>query len=229
MAEMHTEDHLASPPDLQHANVFDPDNVITEALLNQLASATSTPSQTLCQPFIRSGIIITDTDPILFDRGLLDTGAQGSNFISREVYNRLPSTITDLSRSIDRIVRLGDARSLSIELEVPLTVGILDSASNNHQHCLWYSVLDVLSHDIIIGLVDLIGPFYDLFADSVTQSRELSITNDLETHLRDLTVEIQVLHSQCNLKDIERATRSLQHHNAAYHQRKNKICDSAST
>ena len=75
MAEMHTEDHLASPPDLQHANVFDPDNVITEALLNQLASATSTPSQTLCRPFIRSGIIITDTDPILFDRGLLDTGA----------------------------------------------------------------------------------------------------------------------------------------------------------
>ena len=143
---MHTEDHLASHQDLQHANVFDPDNVITEALLNQLAFATSAPSQTLCQPFIRSGIIVTDTDPILFDRGLLDTGAQGSNFISREVYNRLPSAITDFSRSIDRIVRLGDARSLSIELEVPLTVGILDSSNNNHQHCLWYSVLDVLGY-----------------------------------------------------------------------------------
>ena len=48
MADMHTEDHLASPPDLPHANIFDPDNVITEALFNQLASATSTPSQTLC-------------------------------------------------------------------------------------------------------------------------------------------------------------------------------------
>jgi hypothetical protein len=226
---MHTEDHLASIPDLQHANVFDPDNVITEALFNQLASATSTPSQTLCQPFIRAGIIITDTDPILFDRGLLDTGAQGSNFISREIYNRLPSTITDLSRSIDRIVRLGDARSLSIELEVPLTVGILDSSSNNHQHCLWYSVLDVLSHDIIIGLVDLIGPFYDLFADSVTESRELSLTNDLETHLKELTMEIQVLHSHCNPEDIERATRSLQHNSAAYHTRKNMICNSVST
>ena len=72
------------------------------------------------------------------------------------------------------------------------------SVNNNHQHCLWYRVLDVLSHDIIIGLVDLIGPFYDLFADSVTKSRELSISNNLETHLRDLTVEIRVLHSQCN-------------------------------
>ena len=178
---------------------------------------------------IRSSFIITNTDPILFNRGLLDTGAQGSNFISCEVYNRLPSTITDLSRSIDRIVRLGDARSLSIEHEIPLTVGVLDSANNIHQHCLWHSVLDVLSHDIIIGLVDLIGPFYDLFADSVTKSCELSITNDLETHLRDLTVEIQVLHSQCNPQDIERATRSLQHQNATYHQRKNKICDSGST
>jgi hypothetical protein len=220
---MYTEDHLASPSNLQHANVFDPDNVITEALFNQLASATSTPSQTLCQPFIRSGIIITDTDPILFDRGLLDTGAQGSNFVSREVYDRLPSAITDLSRSIHRIVRLGDARSLSIELEVPLTVGILDSAKNNHQHCLWYSVLDVLSHDIIIGLVDLIGPFYDLFADSVTKSRELSITKDLRSHLKDLTVEIQALHSECNPQDIERANRSLQQHNAAYHQQKQDL------
>ena len=70
--------------------------------------------------------------------------------------------------------------------------------------------------------------FYDLFADSVTKSRELSITNYLETHLRDLTVEVQVLHSQCNPQDIERATRSLQQHNAAYYQRKYRICDSVS-
>ena len=75
MAGMHTEDHLTSPPDLQHANIFDPDNVITEALFNELASATSTPLQTLCQLSIRSGISIIDTDPIQFGRGLLDTGA----------------------------------------------------------------------------------------------------------------------------------------------------------
>jgi hypothetical protein len=47
--------------------------------------------------------------------------------------------------------------------------------------------------------------------------------------LRDLTVEIQVLHSQCNPQDIERATRPLQRQNATYHQRKNKIYDSGST
>ena len=184
---MHVEDHLASYDDYPHPTVFDPDKTLTHAMLNQLASATSTTSQTLCQPFIRSGTIITDTELLPFSRGLLDTGAQGSNFISRQLYNSLPPSVTNLSRPIDRIVRLGDARFLSIQLEVPLTVDILDSTNNNHQHLLWYSVLDVLSHDIIIGLVDLIGPFYDLFADSVLTSRQLLITNDLGTNLSEAT------------------------------------------
>ena len=164
---MHVEDHLASSNDYTHPTVFDPDKILTQAMLNQLASTASTTSQTLCQPFMRSGTIVTDKGVVLFSRGLLDTGAQGSNFISRQRCDTLPPSVTDLSRPIDRIVRLGDARFLSIQLEVPLTVGILDSSNNNHQHLLWYSVLDVLSHDIIIGLVDLIGPFYDLFAHSV--------------------------------------------------------------
>ena len=34
MAKMRTEDYLASLPDVQHANVFDPDNVVTEVLFN---------------------------------------------------------------------------------------------------------------------------------------------------------------------------------------------------
>ena len=63
----------------------------------------------------------------------------------------------------------------------------------------------------------------------MTESRELSLINDLETHLKELTTEIQVLHSQCNPEDIERATRSLRHNNAAYHTRKNMICNSVST
>jgi hypothetical protein len=226
---MQIEDHLAHHDEYPPPSVFDPDNVLTQALLNELASATSTSSQVLCQPFIRSGTIVTDTKPIFFNRGLLDTGAQGSNFISREVYQRLPSSLTVLSRSIDRVVRLGDARSLSIQLEVPLTVGIMDSTNNVHQHTLWYSVLDVLSHDIIIGLVDLIGPFYDLFADSVTTSRQLSLTSDLGTHLVDLTVAVQTLHSERNPQDIVRATYSLQEHNATYLDRKSRMCNSTKT
>jgi hypothetical protein len=137
-AHMQIEDHLADQNDYPPPSVFDPDNVLTQALLNQLASATSASSQLLCQPFVRSVTIVTDTQPISFNRGLLDTGAQGSNFISRQLYESLPSTITEHSRSIDRVVRLGYARSLSIQLEVLLTVNILDSTDNIHQHTLWY-------------------------------------------------------------------------------------------
>ena len=46
----------------------------------------------------------------------------------------------------------------SVILEIPLTVSFLDSNGYDHVHTVWYSVLDVLSHDIIIGPIDLIGP-----------------------------------------------------------------------
>ena len=226
---MQIEDHLAEYDDDPPPSVFDPDNVLTQALLSQLASATSASSQVLCQPFVRSGTIVTNTNPISFNRGLLDTGAQGSNFISRQLYESLPSTITEHSRSIDRVVRLGDARSLSIQLEVPLTVNILDSTDNIHQHTLWYSVLDVLSHDLIIGLVDLIGPFYELFADSVTTSRQLSLTSDLGTHLVNLTAAVQTLHCTRNPKNIVRATHALQQQTATYLDRKSRMCNSTKT
>jgi hypothetical protein len=65
----------------------------------------------------------------------------------------------------------GDARHIAVQLEVPLTVSILDSTGHLHTHTLWYTVLDDLSHDIIIGLMDLIGPFYTLFETSVALSR----------------------------------------------------------
>ena len=42
-----------------------------------------------------------------------------------------------------------------VHQEVPLTISILDSKGQCHSHPLWYSVLDVLSHEVIIGLVDL--------------------------------------------------------------------------
>ena len=90
------EDQPASLP-----KIFDPDQVISTALLSRLASATSTTSTELCQPFIRSGFIIIPDNkpPVPFTTGLLDTGAQGSNFISRQLFQRLPASITSLSRN----------------------------------------------------------------------------------------------------------------------------------
>ena len=51
--------------------------------------------------------------------------------------------------------------SLFVHQEGPLTISIYDSKGQCHSHPLWYSLLDVLSHEVIIGLVDLIGPYYD--------------------------------------------------------------------
>ena len=143
-------------------------------MLDHLSSSTSLHSSLLCQPFVKPGsIILPDlVQPIHFTSGLLDTGAQGSNFISRKLYNQLPPTATALSKPVDRVIRLGDSSSLLVGLEIPLTVSFLDSNGHDHVHTVWNSVLDVQSHDIIIGLIDLIGPYYNLSDDSITSSRE---------------------------------------------------------
>jgi hypothetical protein len=51
------------------------------------------------------------------------------------------------------------------------------------------SVLDDLSHDLIIGLVNLIGPYYDLFADAVLASRRALCTD--VSQLDALTCAVQ--------------------------------------
>ena len=175
--------------------IFDPDQLISTALLSRLASATSTTSTELCQPFVRSGFIVLPDNqpPVPFPTGLLDTGAQGSNFVSRQLLQRLPASITKLSRHTNRVVHLGDSRSLSINLELILTVAIADSTGQTHEHSLWCSVLDVLSHDLIIDLVDLIGPYYDLSADSILSSRHLAVATDLSNHLSSLTATVATL------------------------------------
>ena len=192
---MGEEDHPAPLPSIPGppATVFDPDHLLSKALINQLASATSTTSQDLCQPFARFGHILTPAfaDPVTFKRGLLDNGAQGSNFISNTLYMSLPNTHRETTRAIDRFVGLGDARHPSVQLEVLLQTTIYGSKGVPHSHQLWYSVLDNLSHDLIIGLVDLIGPYYDLFEDAVLTSRNLSATKELGSHPTSLTHKVQ--------------------------------------
>ena len=82
---MQGEDHPAD-----NSKIFDPDNTISTALIAQLASAISVDPKDLCQPFIRPGTIRgPDGSSItFFEKGLLDTGAQGSNFISEDLYSR---------------------------------------------------------------------------------------------------------------------------------------------
>ena len=213
------------------STVFDPDHLISQALLTQLASATCTTSRDLCQPFIRSGNILTpaSSHPIPFNRGLLDTGAQGSNFISHALYARLPESHRETTRAIDRVVRLGDTRHLAVQLEVFLLTSPHDSKGVPHNHQLWYSVLDSLSHDIIIGLVDLIGPYYELFEDALLKSRHLSVTTNLGVHLTALTHDVQHLPHLPDLDNRQQTAATIASHYRTYINRKRSICTSPST
>ena len=231
LSSLESEDHLAPSllsdvPDSPTLHVFDPDTVLSQALLSHLSSSTSVSSKELCKPFIRTGFLLSNinTHPISFVRGLLDTGAQGSNFVSRQLYQSLPSSHIKNTRNIDRIVRLADARHVPVQLEVSLTVSISDSNGQLHTHQLWCSVLDELSHDLIICLLDLIGPFYDVFADAVTSSRNSAISS-IEATLNALTDQVQCtplhnLHNQLSL------AQTLTHDTHMYQQKKHAICSS---
>lgn len=187
----------------------------------------------MCRTFIKSGFITApDTpDPIPFPRGLLDTGAHGSSFVSLHLFNLLPPAITSLQRPTDRIVRLGDARHLAITLEVPLAISFTDSHQHVHCHTLWYSVVDSLSHDIIIGLIDLIGPYYDLFSDTVNTARQISHTQDLGNNFLSIMSSIDTgrqktpLNPRTLIKQIE----CLVTNQSTYHTRKRHICRSNAT
>jgi RNase H-like domain found in reverse transcriptase/Chromo (CHRromatin Organisation MOdifier) domain len=230
---MPTMDHLAPPSDAPLTPViFDPDLLLTNSLLNQLSAATATSTRDLCKPFVRSGAIITNDTKIMFTRGLLDTGAQGSNFVSRALYDQLPTSLTNLSRPTDRVVRLGDARSLTVQLEIPLIALFRDSFGNDHRHSLWYSVLSDLSHDLIIGLVDLIGPYYDLFEDSILASRTISLTRNLGLTLTSITDDVQSLSTlSANLPScaIQQTTALIAAQQSTYLQCKRRICSSSTT
>lgn len=225
MTSLQSEDHLA-PPSI----VFDPEAILSQALLSQLASSTSVPAQALCQPFIRAGSVQSQDglNPFHFARGLLDTGAQGSNFVSRTLVLSLPKSHTLATRPTDRIVRLGDARHIAVQSEIQLLVCLTDSSGNDHAHILWYSVLEDLSHDLIIGLVDLVGPFYDVFADAIASSRKSAI-GAIGTNLHALTATIRESLPCAHLGNIIRTAHNLSSHSRSYDLRKRAICSSSNT
>ena len=234
------EDHAAFT---DHTTVFDPDHAISSALLTRLASATASTTSQLCQPFVKSGNILDTTNSdssIALNSILLDSGAQGSNFLARQVYDQLPSDIKHLSRPTNRVVRLGNSRSLAVYLEVPLTLAIPDSTNikvctaNIYSGIVFSmsSVLDVLSHDVIIGLIDLIGPYYDLFEDSVISSRKLATTISISNEVNSVTSEVNAFTSATDPNMTPSHCTTIDRifaREKAYLQQKQTICASAYT
>ena len=114
-----------------------------------------------------------------------------------------------------------------MNLVIPLTVSIIDSKGYNHKHNLWYSILNVLSHDIIVGLVDLIEPYYDLFEDSICTSRQLATSNHLGHNLANITTDILALSTDSVPTTLLRTAFSLDRQQASYRDRKRLLCASS--
>ena len=172
--------------------------------------------QQLYQPFVRPGLIDNDCSSPLCLSSIL------------QIYDQLPLSIRNLRHPINHVVTLGDSRSLPVNLEVPLTLAIPDSLRNIHAHSLYYSVLYFLSHDAILGLVDLIGPYYDLFEDSILFSRKLAASNFLITYIDDISTAVTAITTsvpQQHQLDLS----SLVQHKQNYRDRKISICPSSLT
>jgi hypothetical protein len=91
--------------------------------------------------------------------------------------------------------------------------------------------VDSLSHDIIIGLIDLIGPYYELFFDTVTTARQLSHTVDLGNNFLSIMSSIDNIrqHKIPNSRTLIRQAQSLLSDQSSYRTRKQRICDSTTT
>ena len=99
----------------------------------------------------------------------------------------------------------------------------------DHVHTVWYIVLDVLSHDIIIGLIDLIGPYYNLFEDSITSSRHIATANQLGDHLDTIIPKALTTSMTTHTPPIVRNALSLDQQQQVYCNRKKLICASFNT
>jgi hypothetical protein len=125
--------------------------------------------------FLLQGVLGTKTSLLEFpiDSILLDTGALGSNFISEEITNELSGILRVRPLTEGRRVRMGNRSIVQISKEVDFELAITTAAGVVFTHTCTCAVMTNLAHGIIIGLYDLMGPFYPVFAASVAASRTL--------------------------------------------------------
>ena len=118
-----------------------------------------------------------DTDPPVVPYPLrsilLDTGALGANFINQSVVNELSHCLLVTPIVSGRSVRLGNQSVVTVNTETVIPLTVHDHTGAPHTHKITCVILPNLSHDVIIGLFDLFGSFYDLFATSIRSARSL--------------------------------------------------------
>jgi hypothetical protein len=155
--------------------LFDDVYGVIDVLMDMLCSSTATMRTRICRGFICSGSVLDKRGRFLtsVESILLDTGAQGCNFVGRRVLNDSHGILVERELEVSRIVRLGDKTLVSVTHEVDFLLSATDMKGVTHTHPITCSILENLSHGIVIGLIDLLGIFYPLFESAVTSVRSL--------------------------------------------------------
>ena len=152
-------------------------DAIGMTFMDSLCNALSIEMREVCGSFILDGYItVLDNVKYPLQSVLQDTGALGSSFISDRVINDLKDMVQIRPLVTGRRVRLGNKVLVDIHKEAVVTLSVIDAQGVTHTHAITCAVLPDLSHDVIIGLFDLMGPFYSAFVASIQSARTL-VTN----------------------------------------------------
>lgn len=134
---------------------------------------------------IREALILTTEGKSYIPKTTLDTGASHGNYIGRKIVDNLPNlTIYPCKHA----VRLGDGKTkLNISEYVNLDIQLYkDDGSLSDPILTSFYIVHSLGEEAIIGLPDLLGSYFEYFAEilEVASNRYLPLT-DMDHILKD--------------------------------------------
>ena len=172
--------------------------LVSTIITDSFCSALTCDKHELRSRFVLTGTLIPPHShkpmgPYLLRSILLDTGALGANFINEHVVNELSQCLTVTPITSGRSVRLGNQSVVTVNTETDIQLSVTDYNGIAHTHHITCVVLPHLSRDVIIGLFDLFGSFYNLFSSAISSARTLM--SSCKNHLSDAPLLHAVNHT----------------------------------
>lgn len=105
---------------------------------------------------------------------LCDSGALYSSYFSRDLVNKYREVLKDYIRQVNSKVRLGDHDTIiEVDEELTIPVTFIDMDFAEHRHLVKFVVFPMPHLDCIIGLPELVGPFFSYFFKLLMESRKV--------------------------------------------------------
>ena len=119
----------------------------------------------------KEGQIGIGGETVYVDKALLDTGASSGSYVGQSLVDRIPNAVLE---PCYHKVKLGDGTTeVIITQSVVLDVSLYEEdLSIGESFATEFFVLPTLGEEIIIGLPDILGNFYDYFTGVLERARE---------------------------------------------------------